>query len=54
VSLRGVALPAGQHTIELRYESRPLTIGLIISLFAAALLLLILGAAIPRAVRRSR
>jgi hypothetical protein len=37
-ALRAVAIPAGEHTVELRYQPRSLRIGLIISL--AALLLL--------------
>lgn len=41
--LRAVPIPAGEHTVELRYESRPLKVGLGISTFTAALLLPALG-----------
>ena len=32
--LRAVPVPAGEHTVELRYESSPLRIGLAISLIS--------------------
>ncbi|MDQ4099401.1 MAG: YfhO family protein [Chloroflexota bacterium] len=46
--LRAVALPAGAHTVELRYEPRSLTVGLVISaatlgVLAAALAILAVG-----------
>jgi uncharacterized membrane protein YfhO len=37
-ALRGVAVPAGEHVVELRYESAPLTIGLVVSALAFATL----------------
>jgi hypothetical protein len=50
-ALRAVAVPAGQHTVEMRYESAALSAGLIISVAAAAVLLgLAIGTA--RAARR--
>ena len=50
-ALRAVAVPAGPHTVEMRYESAALSAGLIISVAAAAVLL---GLAIGtvRAARR--
>ena len=38
-ALRAVAVPAGQHTVEMRYESATLSAGLVISLVAATVLL---------------
>lgn len=37
-TLRAVPIPAGEHTVELRYESRALTAGLLISLLTAGTL----------------
>jgi hypothetical protein len=37
--LRAVAVPAGEHSLEMRYESAALSVGLVISLAAAAVLL---------------
>jgi hypothetical protein len=37
-ALRGVAVPAGEHSVEMRYESVPLQIGLLITSAAAVLL----------------
>ena len=49
VSLRGIALPKGQHTVRFRYEPAPFFRGLWISLAALSVLLVWFGAA---AVRR--
>jgi uncharacterized membrane protein YfhO len=38
-ALRGVAVPAGEHTVELRYRSVPLQAGLAASALALAALL---------------
>ncbi|MDP9379198.1 MAG: YfhO family protein [Chloroflexota bacterium] len=47
-ALRAVAVPAGEHTVELRYESMTLRLGLAISLTAYGLLgLLALTAVVP-------
>jgi uncharacterized membrane protein YfhO len=43
-ALRAVAVPAGQHSVELRFESDTLALGIAISC-AAALLLVCVGAA---------
>ena len=37
--LRAVPVPAGEHTVELRYESSPLRIGLAISLISCLALI---------------
>jgi uncharacterized membrane protein YfhO len=51
-ALRGIAVPSGAHSIELRYESLSLTVGLSITLVAvAALVTLTIGTL--RAARRS-
>jgi uncharacterized membrane protein YfhO len=47
-ALRGVPLPAGEHTVELRYEPISLRVGLIVSLAAY----LLFAAVIVLAVRR--
>jgi len=49
--LRAVAVPAGEHTLELRYESRPLRLGLVLSGLTA---LAMLGIALALALRRFR
>ena len=46
--LRAVPVPAGEHTVELRYESRSLRIGIAISLLAYAVLV---GMVVARARR---
>jgi hypothetical protein len=51
--LRGVAIPAGEHTVELRYEPASWRIGWIISV-AATLVLLAVVAVGARAARRAR
>jgi hypothetical protein len=53
-ALRGVPMPAGEHTIELRYEPRSLTVGLAISLGTGLLLLGTLAALSGARWRRSR
>jgi hypothetical protein len=52
--LRGVALPAGEHIVELRYQPRSLTLGLIISgtAVAAMLVSMLAAAAGPERTRR--
>jgi hypothetical protein len=49
--LRSVAIPAGQHTVELRYESRALQVGIVISVVAY---LALAALAIASAVRLRR
>ncbi len=49
-ALRGVALPAGTHRVEMRYRSTPLRIGMALSV--VALLLLVLLASLPDRRRR--
>jgi uncharacterized membrane protein YfhO len=39
---RAVPIPAGEHTVELRYESRALTTGLAISALSGTIVLLAL------------
>lgn len=54
--LRGVPLPAGEHTVELRYEPRSLRAGLVISLAAHIVLLALIIRAVqfrPGSVRRA-
>jgi hypothetical protein len=51
VALRGIALPAGAHVIELRYESAALTIGLVLSVAAFALLAVLAGVGLAILVR---
>ena len=52
-ALRGIAVPAGAHTVEIRYESLSLNVGLAITLFAGvALLALTIGTL--RAARRQQ
>jgi hypothetical protein len=52
-ALRGIPVPAGTHTVELRYESAALTAGLLITL-VAVLSLLVLSIGTLRAARRSQ
>jgi Bacterial membrane protein YfhO len=51
--LRGVPIPAGVHTVELRYESTTLQIGLLITVCAYGLLLGLPAACCAGALRRS-
>jgi len=51
-TFRAVAVPAGEHTLELRYESRPLQIGLLVTGFTALVMLGVAVALTRRAVRR--
>jgi hypothetical protein len=52
-ALRGVPLPAGEHTVELRYEPWPLRLGLAISAIAVvAMLVSFLAVAWPRRTAR--
>ncbi|MEJ7763795.1 MAG: YfhO family protein, partial [Thermomicrobiales bacterium] len=44
-ALRGVPIPAGEHTVEMRYEPLALRVGLPISVLTAAAMVLILAAA---------
>ena len=46
--LRAVPIPAGEHTVELRYESPYLTIGIAISLAAIVVLILLIAAGVQR------
>ncbi len=52
-ALRAVAVPAGDHNLELRYESRPLQIGLLLSALTAVVILAI-GLMLAVRMRRSR
>ncbi len=52
--LRAVHVPAGEHTVELRYESTALRAGVAISLAAHAALLALVVAGLLRAARRRR
>jgi uncharacterized membrane protein YfhO len=45
--LRAVPVPAGEHTVELRYESSPLRIGLAISLISYLALIALAVAGTP-------
>jgi uncharacterized membrane protein YfhO len=49
VSLRGIALPKGRHTVRFWYEPAPFFRGLWISLIALSALILWFGAAAYRA-----
>jgi membrane protein YfhO len=51
VSLRGIALPKGQHTVRFSYEPRPFFLGLWITVTVLAVLFVWLGAAIYRLPR---
>jgi hypothetical protein len=51
-ALRGVPIPAGTHTVELRYELRSLTIGVIVSAVTLLAMLVILGILIVEWQRR--
>ena len=53
-ALRGVALPAGEHTVVFRYEPREVTIGLIVTGIAAAAMLAAFVLAGLRAIRKRR
>lgn len=46
--LRAVPVPAGEHTVELRYESSPLRIGLAISLISYLALIALAAAGTQR------
>ena len=48
ISVRGIALPKGQHTVRFSYDAAPFFRGLWISLTALGVLLLWLGAAAYR------
>jgi uncharacterized membrane protein YfhO len=50
--LRAVAVPAGEHRLELRYESRSLQLGLLISALTGTLITLVAVALIVRQRRR--
>ena len=52
-ALRAVAVPAGDHTLELRYEPRPLQIGLLLSALTAVVILAI-SLMLAVRMRRSR
>jgi hypothetical protein len=51
---RAIALPAGEHTVEFRYESTPLRLGIAITLATLAFLIGIAGYGVMRHVRRRR
>jgi hypothetical protein len=53
-AFRGVAVPAGTHTVELRYEDRRLVIGTAVSAGTALVLLGAIGVAFARNRRASR
>jgi uncharacterized membrane protein YfhO len=53
-ALRAIPIPAGAHTVELRYESTPLRIGLAISAASYVALIAILAAAFVVTVRPRR
>jgi hypothetical protein len=50
--LRAMPVPAGQHTIEFRFEPKSYTIGNTVSLISSILLLLVLAGAVFYSVRR--
>ncbi|MGH2561562.1 MAG: YfhO family protein, partial [Thermomicrobiales bacterium] len=50
--LRAVAVPAGTHTVEMRYEPRSLRVGIAISAVFAVAVLVVFGAAAWRANQR--
>ena len=52
--LRAVPVPAGKHTVELRYESRSLRLGLAISLLTSLALAAILVALVVSRLRRPK
>jgi uncharacterized membrane protein YfhO len=52
--LRGMAVPAGSHTIEFRFEPRSYVIGNRISVWAAIFTYLLLIAAAVELVRKKR
>jgi hypothetical protein len=52
--LRGMAVPAGSHTIEFRFEPRSYTIGNRISVWAAVITYLLLIAAAADLIRRKK
>ncbi len=54
VALRGIALPAGDHIVHLRYEPASLRVGFGVSLLAHALLVGVLVAAAWTGLRRNR
>ncbi|MGC4106609.1 MAG: YfhO family protein [Thermomicrobiales bacterium] len=53
-ALRGVALPAGEHTVVFRYEPREVTIGLLVTGVATAAMLAAFALAGLHAIRRRR
>ncbi|MGN6031794.1 MAG: YfhO family protein [Thermomicrobiales bacterium] len=53
-ALRGVALPAGEHTVVFRYEPREVTIGLLITGIAAVAMLAAFALAGGHAIRKRR
>ena len=53
-ALRGVAAPAGEHTIELRYEPESLRIGLWISLVTSIAVVVVWAAAIRQSLIEAR
>lgn len=52
--LRGVKIPAGQHTIEMKFEPRSYYLGNAISRWSSALMLVLLGGALVYEIRRRR
>ena len=52
VALRGIALPAGDHTVDLRYEPTSLRVGFAVSALAHALMIGVLVVAAVTGVRR--
>ena len=52
-ALRAVPIPVGEHTVELRFESDTLRIGILISCIALVLLVLSIGACAKRWLRSS-
>ena len=52
-TLRAVPVPAGEHTVELRYESRALTAGLVTSLLTTAALVALVAARMVTTRRRN-
>jgi len=52
--LRAVSIPAGKHTVEFRYESTPLRIGMVISLITCAALISLAVAAVVQHRRKKQ
>ncbi len=53
-TLRAVRIPAGEHAVELRYESRALTAGLVVSLLTVAAFLTLAAIRVIVATRRRK